>query len=266
MTNDTRRTWPEKVFKGICLTAVLIPLGILALLLVKVGIDGIGRIDGDFLTSYPSRRAARAGILPAMVGSVYLIGLTALIAVPVGIGAAIYLQEYGKRNRWASLIELNIANLAGVPSIIYGLLGLGVFVRTFGMGRSLLAGACTLALLIMPIIIMSSREALRTIPDRTREAAYGLGATQWQILAISRAIGETAPLIVVGALTYLTFLPESPFSAFSALPIQIYNWVSRPQEAFVTNAAAGIVVLLVIMLLMNSVAILIRNRLERRLK
>ena len=171
MTNDTRRTWPEKVFKGICLTAVLIPLGILALLLVKVGIDGIGRIDGDFLTNYPSRRAARAGILPAMVGSTYLIGLTALIAVPVGVGAAIYLQEYGKNNRWASLIELNIANLAGVPSIIYGLLGLGVFVRTFGMGRSLLAGACTLALLIMPIIIMSSREALRTIPDRTREAA-----------------------------------------------------------------------------------------------
>jgi phosphate transport system permease protein len=284
MMNETRRTWPEKLFKSMCLTAVIIPLGILVVLLVKMGVDGFGRIDWDFITNYPSRRAARAGILPAMVGSIYLIGLTALIAVPVGIGAAIYLQEYGKNSRWADIVELNIANLAGVPSIIYGLLGLGFFVRTLGMGRSLLAGACTLALLILPIIIMSAREALRTVPDRTREAAYGLGATQWQvirqvvlpaampgmmtgsILAISRAIGETAPLIMVGALTYLTFLPDSPFSAFSALPIQIYNWVSRPQEAFVTNAAAGIIVLLVIMLMMNSAAILIRNRLERRLK
>ena len=284
MMDQTRKTWPEKLFKGLCLTAVIVPLAILMVLLVKVGMDGFGRIDWDFITSFPSRRASKAGIYPAFIGSVYLIGLTALIAVPLGIGAAIYLQEYGKNNRWAGLIELNIANLAGVPSIIYGLLGLGVFVRGFGMGRSLLAGACTLALLILPIIIMASREALRTVPDRTREAAYGLGATQWQvvrqvvlpvalpgmmtgsILAISRAIGETAPLIVVGALTYLTFLPDSPFSEFSALPIQIYNWVSRPQEAFVTNAAAGIIILLAVMLLMNSVAILIRNRLERRLK
>jgi phosphate transport system permease protein len=281
---ETRSVWPEKLFYGLCLSAVIIPLGILALLLGKMGMDGMARIDWGFITHYPSRLPARAGIFPAMVGSIYLIGLTALIAVPVGIGAAIYLQEYGKHSRWANIIELNIANLAGVPSIIYGLLGLGFFVRTLGMGRSLIAGACTLALLILPVIIMSSREALRTVPDRTREAAYGLGATQWQvvrqvvlpvampgmmtgaILAISRAIGETAPLIVVGALTYLTFLPNSPFSAFSALPIQIYNWVSRPQEAFVTNAASGIIVLLVIMLVMNSLAILLRNRLERRLK
>jgi phosphate transport system permease protein len=281
---ETRSVWPEKLFYGLCLSAVIIPLGVLVLLLGKMGMDGMARIDWGFITHYPSRLPARAGILPAMVGSIYLIGLTALIAVPVGIGAAIYLQEYGKHSRWADIIELNIANLAGVPSIIYGLLGLGFFVRTLGMGRSLLAGACTLALLILPIIIMSAREALRTVPDRTREAAYGLGATQWQvvrqvvlpvampgmmtgaILAISRAIGETAPLIVVGALTYLTFLPNSPFSAFSALPIQIYNWVSRPQEAFVTNAASGIIVLLVIMLVMNSFAILLRNRLERRLK
>jgi phosphate transport system permease protein len=284
MPQETRRVWPEKLFYGLCLSAIIIPLGILVLLIGKMSLDGMGRIDWGFITHYPSRLPARAGILPAMVGSIYLIGLTALIAVPVGIGAAIYLQEYGKNSRWADIIELNIANLAGVPSIIYGLLGLGFFVRILGMGRSLLAGACTLALLILPIIIMSAREALRTVPDRTRESAYGLGATQWQvvrqvvlpvampgmmtgaILAISRAIGETAPLIVVGALTYLTFLPNSPFSAFSALPIQIYNWVSRPQEAFVTNAASGIIVLLVIMLVMNSLAILLRNRLERRLK
>ncbi len=284
MNKGDRRVWPERLFHGVCLFAVAFPLIILLLLLVKVGLDGFARIDMDFLTNFPSRRASKAGILPAMVGSFYLISLTTLIAVPVGIGAAIYLQEYGRNSRWSNLIEVNIANLAGVPSIIYGLLGLGLFVRTLGMGRSLLAGACTLALLILPIIIMASREALRTVPNITREAAYGLGATQWQvtryvvlpvalpgmmtgsILAISRAIGETAPLIAVGALTYLTFLPDSPFSAFSALPIQIYNWVSRPQEAFVTNAAAGIIVLLGIMLLLNSVAIIIRNRLERRLK
>ena len=181
MTKGERRIWPERLFHGVCLFAVTFPLVILLLLLVKVGLDGFARIDMDFITNFPSRRAAKAGILPAMVGSFYLITLTTLIAVPVGIGAAIYLQEYGRNSRWSNLIEVNIANLAGVPSIIYGLLGLGVFVRTRGMGRSLLAGACTLALLILPIIIMAAREALRTVPNITREAAYGLGATQWQV-------------------------------------------------------------------------------------
>src|SRR5689334_23499760 len=202
--------------------------------------DGLPRLSWDFLTSYPSRRAAAAGILPAAVGTLYLIVLTALIALPLGVGAAVYLEEYGKKSRLAMLIEVNIANLAGVPSVIYGLLGLGLFVRTLGLGRSLIAGASTLALLVLPIVIMSSREALRTVPLALREACYALGSTRWQaiarvvlptalpgiltgaILALSRAIGETAPLIVVGALTYVTFLPDGLNAPFTALPIQIF--------------------------------------------
>jgi phosphate transport system permease protein len=272
----------ERVFIGVCLAAVVIPLAILAGLVIDVAIDAAGSLDWDFITGYPSRRASKAGILPALVGSLYLVGLTALLAIPLGVGAAVYLEEYGGKSRVAGFIEINIANLAGVPSIIYGLLGLGVFVRFMGMERSLLAGACTLALLVMPIVIIASREALRTIPNAMREAAYGLGATRWQvirrvilplalpgmltgaILSISRAIGETAPLIVVGALTFMTFLPKSPTDPFTALPIQIYNWVSRPQEAFLRNAAAGIVVLLVSMLLLNTAAILLRNHLQKR--
>jgi len=272
----------ERVFVAMCLTAVFLPLGLLAVLMGDVLLDGAGRLSWDFLTSYPSRRAARAGILPALVGSVELIGLTAMIALPTGVGAAVYLEEYGKRSRLASIIEINVANLAGVPSVIYGLLGLGLFVRVFGMGRSLLAGACTMALLILPIVILAAREALRTVPLAMREACYALGATRWQtirqvvlpmalpgimtgaILSVSRAIGETAPLIVVGALTYVTFLPEGLDSPFTALPIQIFNWVSRPQEAFLVNAAAGIVVLLGTMLLLNALAIVLRNRYQRR--
>ncbi|MCB9727352.1 MAG: phosphate ABC transporter permease PstA [Deltaproteobacteria bacterium] len=274
----------ERLFRALCLAAVIIPLLILVILVGDVLVRGVGRLDWAFITSLPSRKAALAGILPALVGSLYLIALTAIIAVPIGVGAAIYLEEYGHDSRAARLIELNIANLAGVPSVIYGLLGLELFVRTLGMGRSLLAGACTLALLVLPIVILSSREALRTVPKGLREGAYALGATHWQsirrvvlpmalpgiltgtILAVSRAIGETAPLIVVGALAYVTFLPQSPMSPFTALPIQIFNWVSRPQEAFLTNAAAGIVVLLVTLLTLNSVAVGIRNRFQRRLR
>lgn len=277
-----RRLLAERVFLALCIVAIAVPLGLLAVLLMDVFIDGLGRFDFGFLTNYPSRKANQAGILPAAVGSLYLIALTAGIALPIGVGAAIYLEEYGKNNRFAQIIEINIANLAGVPSVIYGLLGLGVFVRFLGFGRSILAGAATLALLVLPIVIMSSREALRTIPRSLREAGYGLGATHWAtirrivlpmafpgiltgaILSVSRAIGETAPLIVVGALTYITFLPRSPTSEFTALPIQIFNWVTRPQEAFLVNAAAGIVVLLLVMLLINSVAILLRNRLQKR--
>lgn len=267
---------------GVCLVAVAIPLLMLAGLVTNVAMAGAERLSWDFITSFPSRHAVKAGIYPAFVGSLYLIGLTALIAIPIGVGAALYLQEYAGRTRFATLVEINIANLAGVPSVIYGLLGLGMFVRVFGMGRSLLAGACTLALLVLPIVIMASREALRTVPPGLREASYALGATRWQtirrvvmpqalpgvltgsILAISRAIGETAPLIVVGALTYMTFLPEGVDQPFTALPIQIFNWVSRPQEAFQINAAAGIVVLLVTMLCINTVAIVARNRMQRR--
>lgn len=274
----------ERAFIALCLVAVALPLVILATLLIDVGADAVTRLDWGFLTGYPSRHPSRAGILPALVGSAWLIGLTTLIAVPVGVASAVWLEEYGGRGRLATFIEVNIANLAGVPSIIYGLLGLGVFVRFFGLGRSVLAGACTLALLVMPIVIIATREALRAVPHHLREAAYGLGATRWQttrhvvlpaalpgiltgsILAVSRAIGETAPLIVVGALAYMAFLPTGPSSPFSALPIQIFNWVSRPQEAFLVNAAAGIVVLLVFMLLMNSVAVVLRSRLQRRMR
>jgi phosphate transport system permease protein len=210
-----------------------------------------------------------------------VIGLTAALAIPIGVAAAIYLEEYGGRGRMSRLIEINISNLAGVPSIIYGLLGLGLFVRMMGMGRSVLAGACTLALLALPVVILSTREALRAVPKSLREGSYALGATKWQtilhqvvpaafpgiltglILSLSRSIGETAPLITIGALTYVPFAPDSIWSAFTVLPIQIFNWVSRPQTAFAENAAAGIVVLLVLLLMMNATAIAIRDRLQR---
>ncbi|MPZ17055.1 MAG: phosphate ABC transporter permease PstA [Luteitalea sp.] len=250
----------------------------LAVLLVDVFLDGAGRVSWQFLVGYPSRRAADAGLLPALVGSLYLILLTIAIALPVGVGAAIYLEEYSTQGRVARFIELNISNLAAVPSIIYGLLGLGLFVRALAMGQSLLAGACTLALLLLPIVILSTREALRAVPVSLREGSYALGATRWQtiwnqvlpvaapgiltgvILAVSRAIGETAPLITIGALTYVPFVPDSIWSPFTVLPIQIFNWVSRPQSAFLVNAAGGILVLLVLLLSLNAAAILLRDR------
>jgi phosphate transport system permease protein len=264
------------------LLAMLLGLVALGALLYDVGRDGLGRLSWEFITSYPSRFAERAGILPALVGSVYVIGITALIAVPLGVAAALHLEEYEKRGRLSRIIEINISNLAGVPSIIYGLLGLGLFVRILGMGRSVLAGACTLALLVLPVIIISTREALRAVPQSLREGSYALGATRWQtiwhqvlpaafpgiltglILALSRAIGETAPLITIGALTYVPFLPSDLYSAFTVLPIQIFNWVSRPQAAFAENAAAGIVVLLLLLLVMNAVAIVLRDRFQKR--
>lgn len=256
-------------------------LASLAALLIDVFLDGIGRLNWQFLTSIPSRRPADAGIYAALIGSIYVIGLTTLLALPLGIGAAVYLEEYGSTAWFNRLIEINIANLAGVPSIIYGLLGLGLFVRTMGFGRSVLAGAATLALLVLPIVILATREALRTVPSSIREASYALGATKWQtiqhqvlpnalpgiltglILALSRAIGETAPLITIGALTYVPFAPDSIWSAFTVLPIQIFDWLSRPQVAFAQNASAGIVVLLVLLLVMNAVAIVVRDRFQR---
>ncbi len=278
-----RNRMPERLFVAVCLVAIYVPLGLLAVLFGDVLLDAVGRLEWGFVSSFPSRKAEQAGIYPALVGSVYLVILAAAIALPIGVGAAIYLEEYERRGRLANLIEVNIANLAGVPSVIYGLLGLGLFVRSFGMGRSLLAGAATLALLVLPIVILASREALRTVPLSIREGCYALGATRWQtirqvvlpmalpgiltgaILSISRAIGETAPLIVVGALTYITFLPAGPGSPFTALPIQIFNWVSRPQKEFLANAAAGIVVLLATMLLLNAAAILLRNRYQKKI-
>ncbi|NUN15322.1 MAG: phosphate ABC transporter permease PstA [Myxococcales bacterium] len=273
----------ETLFIGLCIVSLAVPLCLLFAMLIDVALDGISRIDWQFLTSYPSRRASSAGILPGLVGSAFLIVLTAVISLPMGVGAAIYLEEYGERGRLANLIEVNIANLAGVPSVIYGLLGLEIFVRFAGLDRSLLAGALTLSLLVLPVVIMATREALRVVPKTLREAALALGATRWQmvwrvvlpmavpgimtgaILSISRALGETAPLVVIGALTYVSFLPQDPMSAFTALPIQIFNWVSRPQAAFLENAAAAILVLLVVLLLANVVAIVIRNRYQKRI-
>lgn len=264
------------------MTAVILPFALLCYLVADVCVDGLARLDWQFLTSYPSRKPEDAGILPGLVGSLYLISLTAAIALPVGVGTAVYLEEYGKKGRLSQLIEVNIANLAGVPSIIYGLLGLEMFARTLMLGRSLLAGALTMALLVLPIVIMSSREALRTVPRGMREAGLALGATRWQvtrsvvlplslpgiltgsILAISRAIGEAAPLIVLGALTYVDFLPDGLKAAFTALPIQIFNWVGRPQDGFKIDAAAGIVVLLATLLVLNGVAVLLRNRFQTR--
>lgn len=272
----------ERLFHAVCLGAVIVPVLLLVGLLADVAIDAGDRLGLQFLSSFPSRHPEEAGILPGIVGSFWLITMTALIALPLGVGAAVYLEEYGGRGRLANLIEVNIANLAGVPSIIYGLLGLELFVRVLGMGRSLLAGALAMSLLVLPIVIMSSREALRTVPQQLREAGLALGSTPWQvtrqivlpmampgiltgaILAIARAIGEAAPLIILGALTYVDFLPDGPGSPFTVLPIQIFNWVSRPQPGFVADAAAGIVVLLVTLLVLSGAAVWLRDRFEAR--
>ncbi len=271
----------DRLMASLGLLVMVGALTALGLLVYDVLHDGVGRLSWQFLTSYSSRRAAAAGILSALAGSLFVITITTLIAVPLGVGAAIHLEEYGARGRMSRLIELNIANLAGVPSIIYGLLGLGVFVRAMGMGNTVLAGGCTLALLALPVVIISTREALRAVPKSLREGSYALGATKWQtirhqvlpaafpgiltglILALSRAVGETAPLVMVGALAYVAFLPTDLRSPFTVLPIQIFNWVSRPQAAFAENAAAGIVVLLVLLLTMNAVAIVVRDRFQR---
>ena len=256
-------------------------VALLALLLAEVARNGLGWLDVQFLTSFPSRFPERAGIQAALWGTLWLIGLTALISIPVGIGAAIYLEEYARRNWLNTVIEINISNLAGTPSIVYGILGLALFVRGMMLGRSLLAGALTMSLLILPVTIIASREALRAVPSSIRQASFALGATRWQtvwhhvlpaalpgiltsiILALSRAIGETAPLIMIGALTYVAFTPSGPMDAFTALPIQIFNWSSRPQKEFYNLAAAGIIVLLVVLLSLNAAAIWIRYRSQR---
>jgi len=274
----------DKAFKVIGIGATLIGLMILAYFLIDIIIDGIARIDWQFMTSLPSRFANKAGILPAWAGSAWILGLTALFAIPLGIAAGIYFEEYAKKNRLNNILEINIANLAGVPSIIYGILGLELFGRLMGLGGSLLAGAFTLTLLILPIIIVSTREAIKAVPQTLREASYGLGATKWQtiswqilpaasggiltgtILSLSRAVGETAPLIVIGALAYVPFVPSTPMDEFTVLPIQIFNWTSRPQAAFLVNAAAAIIVLMVITFIMNGIAIYFRNRWQKRLK
>ncbi len=272
----------DKLFFIVCLSAMIIPMLLLIILLGDVLITGIERLNLNFLTSFPSRKPQNAGILPAILGSSYLVLLTGIIALPLGISAAIYMEEYSKKNRLYYIIEITIANLASVPSIIYGMLGLTIFVRALGLERSILAGALTMSLLILPIIIITSREALHAVPRTIRDGCYALGATRWQmiwqivlptafpniltgaILAIARAIGETAPLIIVGAVSYITFLPISPFSEFTALPIQILNWISRPQPEFAVNASAAIIVLLTTMLLLNAISIFIRYRVNKQ--
>lgn len=273
---------PALVFQLLLVVAVLVGILTLAALLIEVARNGSGRLSIEFLRNLDSRLPARAGIGPALAGTLWLMGFVALFSFPIGVGAAVWLEEFGGQNRLTRLIEVNIANLAGVPSIVYGLLGLAVFVRTLHLGRSVLAGALTLTLLILPVIIVAGREALRAVPDSIRHGALAVGATEFQmvwhqtlpaampgiltgtILGLSRAIGETAPLITLGALTYVNFFPQHPLDRFTALPIIIFNWVSRPQSAFQEVAAAGIMILLVVLLVMNAVAVLMRNRFERR--
>ena len=272
----------DLIFQIISAATLVIALAALGALIYDVFSDGASRLSWSFITNIASRNAEQAGVYHALMGSIWVIALTGIIALPIGVGAAIFLEEYGSRSRLARFIELNIANLAAVPSIIYGLLGLGLFVRWMGMGQSVIAGATTLALLALPVVILSTREALRTVPNTIREGSYALGATKWQtiwnqvlpmalpgvltglILALSRAIGETAPLITIGALTYIPFAPDTVWSKFTVLPIQVFNWVSRPQADFHTNAAAAILVLLALLLSMNAVAIIVRDRYQRR--
>lgn len=286
----------DKVFVVVGLLILLTCLGLLALLFLDLVRDGAARFGWDFLTQFPSRKAERAGILSAWVGTSMIMFVTALVALPVGVAAAIYLEEYAPKNWLTGVIEINVTNLAGVPSIVYGLLALGLFVYTFGFGQSVLSAGLTLALLILPIVIVATREALRAVPKAIREAAYGLGATRWEvtkdhvlpystggiltglILGLSRAIGETAPIITIGALSFIAFLPPSPVggefpflnfewlrSEFTAMPIQIFNWVSRPDQAFQANAAAASAILLAMTLGMNAIAIWIRYRFRKKI-
>src|ERR671914_1671014 len=292
-----RRKRQDAVFNVVGILCTLVGIVTLGALLVDLLVDGISRLNLTFLSSFPSRFADQAGILSAWVGTLLIMVVTAFTAVPLGVAAGVYLEEYARKNWVTNIIEINIANLAGVPSIIYGLMALGLLVYKFRLGQSVLTGGLTLAFLILPIVIVATREALRTIPQGIREAAYALGSTKWQvvrhhllpyslggtmtgvIIALSRAIGETAPLITIGALTFIAFLPPPPiksqppffslewlWSPFSVLPIQMFNWVSRPDQAFVTNAAAAGVVLIVITLSLNAIAIFIRYRVRKRIK
>jgi len=269
-------------FALLCILATSLGIAALAVLLVDVTREGMGRVSWDFINSFPSRKPEQAGIKAALWGTIWMMGLTASFAIPIGVGAAVYLEEYAPRNWLTRIIQTNIANLAGVPSIVYGILGLALFVRAMSLERSVLAGSLTMALLVLPIIIIASQEALRAVPNSVREAAYAVGASRWQvvsrqvlpaafpgiltgiILALSRAIGETAPLIMIGALLFVPFTPSGPLDRFTVLPMQIFNWTSRPQPEFRENAAAGIIVLLVVLLSMNAAAIILRNRFEAR--
>ncbi|MGD9597351.1 MAG: phosphate ABC transporter permease PstA [Steroidobacteraceae bacterium] len=296
MGGIARRKLMDRVFVIVGLCALVAALAVLLALFIDLVVQGAPRLDMDFLTSFASRKPGQAGILAAWVGTALIMLVTACIAMPVGVAAAIYLEEYAPKNAFTAIIEINVTNLAGVPSIIYGLLALGLFVYRFNFGQSILAAGCTLALLILPIVIVATREAVRAVPLSIREAAYALGATRWEVTAhhvlpysmggvltgmiigLSRAIGETAPIITIGALSFIAFLPSSPFTGefpflsfawlkdpFTAMPIQMFNWVSRPDPAFRVNAAAAGAILLGMTLLMNGIAIWLRYRFRKKI-
>ena len=284
MNNIRKNRLKDQAFKIWGIFCTLLGLVLLAVFIGNILVDGIMRIDWEFVMNLPSRKPERAGIYTALMGSIWVLLLTTIIALPVGIAAAIYLEEYSKKNKLATILEVNISNLAGVPSIIYGLLGLEVFVRIMEMGASVLAGSFTLTWLILPIVIVSTREALKAVPKSIRDASFAMGASKWQtvyhqllpasfggiltgiILALSRAVGETAPLIVIGALAYVPFAPSSVMDEFSVLPIQIFNWITRPQHGFVENAAAAIIILLLITFVMNGIAVYFRNKWQKKFK
>ena len=274
----------DNAFKYWGIFCTIIGLVLLTVFIGDILIDGLRRIDWSFITNLPSRKPEKSGIYTALMGSIWILLLTSLIAIPIGVAAGIYLEEYSKKNKLSGLLEINISNLAGVPSIIYGLLGLEVFVRIMNLGASVLAGSLTLSLLILPIIIVATREAIKAVPKSISDASFALGASKWQtiwnqilpassggiltgvILALSRAVGETAPLIVVGALAYVPFAPSNPMDEFSVLPIQIFNWISRPQHGFIENAAAAIIILLLITFIMNGIAVYFRNKWQNKWK
>lgn len=277
-----RRRAMGAVFAVVCFLATAVGVVVLAVLLVDVARDGLGAVSWEFLNSFPSRFPARAGIKAALWGSMWVMLLTALFSFPLGVGTAIWLEEYAPRGRWTRVVQTNIANLAAVPSIVYGILGLAVFVRWMALGRSVIAGALTLTLVILPVVIIGAQEAIRAVPHSIRLGSYALGATRWQtlrhhvlplalpgiltgtILALSRAIGETAPLIMIGALLFVPFVPRGVSDPFSVIPIQIYSWVSRAQPEFHRLAAGGIVVLLTVLLTLNAGAIWLRNRYAKK--
>jgi phosphate transport system permease protein len=279
--NSTQRKKRDRYFYVLCVGATVCAVAVLGILLYHILKEGVSWLSVHFLENFPSRFPVKAGIKSALFGSLWIISMTAIISVPLGVATAIYLEEYAPKKRYIRWLQINISNLAGMPSIVYGLLGLTIFVRFFGLDRSLWSGALTLSLLVLPVIIISSQEAIRAVPDSIRYAAYSMGARRWQvvwsqilpaalpgimtgiILAISRAIGESAPLIMIGALSYVAFIPEGPSDAFTVLPVQIFNWAGRPQADFHGLAGAGIIVLLVILFVMNFIAVLIRQRFQR---
>ena len=277
-----KRKFLDKSSKIVFFLATMVGVVALGTLLYRVFSEGIVWLDWQFLSSFPSRFPEKAGILSALTGSLWVIGLTAPLSFLLGLGTALYLEEYAKKGWFTNLIQVNINNLAGVPSIVFGILGLGLFVQGMMLGQVILAGVLTMSLLVLPIIVVAAQEAVKSVPQHLRNASYALGATKWQtirrvvipsafpgiltgfILALSRAVGETAPLVIVGALTFVAFVPVNPFESFTVLPIQIFSWTSRPQDDFRAIAAAGIIVLLLVLFVMNATAVWLRNKFQKR--